>query len=249
MDEMNPRTENILDFLHRFTVEELVGIGVLRGRTLQLRNGSVDPLIELMKEHEVDRLEYPPQSWYLDVSYDFNNPQSTEDATSADQLFNKGNVFNYQNVNINPYYRRAPSNDNAEPDGDFDDVYVERNSTSFSLEKDLQTALRQNIQQLESGLEIIDSGKERTVEGGRIDITAKDDDSNFVAIELKAGTAQPESIAQLLAYMSSLSEEEGVPVRGILVAHAFHSRVILAARAVPKLQLKSYSYRFDFEDR
>ena len=65
MNETNPRTENILDFLHRFTIEELVDIGVLRGNTLQLRNGSVDPLIELMKEHEVNRLEYPPQDWVL----------------------------------------------------------------------------------------------------------------------------------------------------------------------------------------
>ena len=124
----------------------------------------------------------------------------------------------------------------------------EAEAITFKLERDLQSALRQNVEQLESGLIIIDGGSERTVEAGQIDITAEDGGGKVVAIELKAGRANPESITQTLAYMTSLAEEEDKPVRGILLAADFHPRVILAAKAVPNLQLKKYSFRFSFED-
>src|SRR5437868_12272144 len=48
--------------------------------------------------------------------------------------------------------------------------------TSFGLERDLQAALRRNMEQLEPGLTITDGGKEKPVTSGRVDITAKDKD-------------------------------------------------------------------------
>jgi hypothetical protein len=57
---------------------------------------------------------------------------------------------------------------------------------TFGLERDLQTALRKNIEQLEHGLKIIDGGKEQRVAAGYIDITAEDEHGNTVVIELKA---------------------------------------------------------------
>jgi len=111
----------------------------------------------------------------------------------------------------------------------------------------LQVALRANIEQLESGLRIIDGGKERVTEEGRIDITAEDKRGNIVVIELKAGGAKPAIVAQVLSYVSEVAESDKKPVRGILVAGGFHKRVILAARAVPNLQLKKYSFLFAFE--
>jgi RecB family endonuclease NucS len=60
--------------------------------------------------------------------------------------------------------------------------------TEFGLERDLQLALRSNINQLEAGLTISDGGKEQIVESGRIDITAKDRDGATVVIELKGGS-------------------------------------------------------------
>jgi RecB family endonuclease NucS len=119
--------------------------------------------------------------------------------------------------------------------------------TTFGLERDLQHALRANIAQLERGLTIIDEGRERSTDAGRIDITAQDKNGTIVIIELKAGTAQPESVAQILSYMGVVSESENRPVRGILVAGEFPSRVVFAARAVPNLVLKRYSFRFSFE--
>ena len=51
-----------------------------------------------------------------------------------------------------------------------------------------------------------------------------------------------------MAYMASLGDEEQRPVRGILVAADFHNKVLLAAQVAPNLQLKTYSYKFTFED-
>jgi len=100
---------------------------------------------------------------------------------------------------------------------------------TFGLEKDLQVALRANIQQLEDGLNIIDGGKERSTKAGRIDITSQDSQGSIVVIELKAGRATSGVVAQVLSYMRVVAEEDQKPVRGIIVAGDFNDRVILAA--------------------
>jgi RecB family endonuclease NucS len=119
--------------------------------------------------------------------------------------------------------------------------------TTFGLERDLQSALRSNIEQLEGGLKITDGGKELEIDAGRIDITAEVAQGATVVLELKAGTASPDSVAQILGYMGSLQEKRQGPVRGILVAGDFHPRVIFAARAVPNLKLMKYSFKFTFD--
>lgn len=124
----------------------------------------------------------------------------------------------------------------------------EAEEITFGLERDLQNALRGNIEQLEVGLRIADHGRERTVEAGRIDITAVDNRDTRVIIELKAGLAGPSVVAQTLAYMGSVAAEDGRPVRGIIVAGDFHKKVILASRATPNLQLRKYSIQFKFEN-
>jgi hypothetical protein len=117
----------------------------------------------------------------------------------------------------------------------------------FKLEQDLQNALRANIAQLEAGLTIEDGGKEYKVHAGFIDILAKDKSDGWVVIELKAGDAKPESIAQILSYMSCVAEEKNGQARGILIASDFVPRVRLAARAVPTLALQRYRFNFSFE--
>jgi len=124
---------------------------------------------------------------------------------------------------------------------------IDAMETTFGLERDLQKALRSNIKQFEQGLKIIDEEKELTTEAGRIDITAKDQQGAIVVIELKAGAANPDCVAQILSYMGALSEKGQKHIRGILVAGDFHPRVVFAARAEPNLQLKKYTFRFSFE--
>lgn len=119
---------------------------------------------------------------------------------------------------------------------------------TFRLERDLQSALRLNIEQLETGLRIVDGGKERTTGAGRIDIVAEDRDGNVAVIELKAGQANSRVIAQVLAYMSSVADEDRKSVRGIIVAEGFSDHVVLAAKAVPNLDLRKYTYQFTFSE-
>lgn len=137
--------------------------------------------------------------------------------------------------------------DDSESEESEDEEEIEAEEITFGLERDLQFALRTNIQQLEAGLKVIDGGKERVTEAGRIDITAVDIKDNVVIIELKAGTAMPQVITQVLAYMGAIAETDKKPVRGILVAGDFHKRVILATRAIPNLELRKYSFQFTFE--
>jgi RecB family endonuclease NucS len=94
---------------------------------------------------------------------------------------------------------------------------------------------------------ILDGGKERATEAGRVDILARDLDGVIVVIELKAGAAAPDALTQLLAYMGVIQQEESAPVRGILVAGDFHHRVVYAAQAVPNVSLRRYRFKFTFE--
>jgi len=230
--------ENIRDFLLRFTEEELAERGILRGQTRILQQTSVHPLIALMKEHNVQKLECLDCTWFLDDEGNFSNPNT----------YDPNSVFDYQNLHFTPYFRAHRLTGVAEPGDEIETLITEASTVTFGLERDLHTALRANIEQLEPGLKIVDGGTERTVAAGRIDITAEDKDGNLVVIELKAGPANPDSLTQILSYMAALEAEEQKRVRGILVAGNFHDRVVWAARKVPDLQLKQYSFSFSFSD-
>lgn len=115
----------------------------------------------------------------------------------------------------------------------------------FGLERDLQHALRANLDQLENGLKAIDGGKEMQTEIGRIDITAEDKDGNIVVIELKSDIADEGSITQIQSYMGALRKIYKRTIRGILVARTFPTKVELAAQ-VSNITLVKYGYQFTF---
>lgn len=91
---------------------------------------------------------------------------------------------------------------------------------------------------------IVDNGSQRITEVGRIDIAARDNSGRLVAVELKAGPARPDAITQLPACMGESGEND---VRGILVAGGFRRNVVLAARVIPDLTLRRYTFEFRFE--
>ena len=247
---------DIREFLQKYSADDLATRGILRGQTLLLNARSVNPLINLMVEQGITILEAKELGWYITSSGEFVNHGSSEFTEgNIEDLENPGNVFNFQNIHINPYYIRWKSDTGREgstenydaPSGVVPNIF-EASEIRFGLERDLQRALRESIAQLESGLAITDGGSEKTVEAGRIDITAEDGNGNITVIELKAGTAQPDAIAQLLAYMGTIENPDSKPVRGILVANDFAPRVIQAAKAVPSISLKAYSFQFNFRD-
>jgi hypothetical protein len=122
---------------------------------------------------------------------------------------------------------------------------VEAFDAKIGLERDLQRALRANIDQLERGLKIIDGGKEKIVPSGRIDIVAEDSTGTTVVIELKVGTAERDAIAQVLSYIGDISESTQ-KVRGIVVAGDFALPAISAARIIPQIRLLKYAHKFSF---
>jgi hypothetical protein len=164
----------------------------------------------------------------------------------------RNNLQSYKNAAVR-YWKFLKENgiqsrtlENPSPKGlapSIEDDFIQQ---SFSLERDMQAALRRNIKSLDSSLRIIDGGDERAVNSGLIDITCENDEA-LVVVELKAGKADSRAIGQILGYMGDLYEEEGgKPVRGILVAHDFDRRIKAAARVVPTLTLKKYSIEFRF---
>ena len=119
----------------------------------------------------------------------------------------------------------------------------------FSFERDMQSALRNNISQLGNDLKIIDEGSERSVRSGFIDITCEDKQGYLVVVELKAGKADGKAIGQILGYMGDLAEEDEQEVAGILVAQEFDKRARAGARMVPNLKLVNYAISFKFTEQ
>lgn len=255
---MNENVRDAKEFLFEQGIKTLLEDreqrgSVLRrnGAKLQLRRESVDPLLGLMSDKQVTRLEdsnSPIQGWYLDSNRNYRNrnlgkgnKRNVPPEGRIQELNNPGDIFFGQNTRkgINPFY-----NSNG-PDDQQESGYV-REKPQFSKESVLQQVLRYDIEQLELGLTVADGGAEQTVRSGRPDITARDGDGNLVAIELKKGAAN--SLTQLESYMVSIATPQG-KVRGILVAHAFNNHVKVAAEDKPNIALKAYSIRLTFEDR
>ncbi len=119
----------------------------------------------------------------------------------------------------------------------------------FEVERHLQAELRREIDQLETGLSIIDGGTERNVESGFIDILARDASGAMVVIELKSGLAKRDALGQITGYMGDLiAEEPDTHVRGILVAADFDKSCQSGVRAIPTLTLKRYRFSFTFAE-
>jgi hypothetical protein len=116
--------------------------------------------------------------------------------------------------------------------------------TAIGLERDLQRALHDNIDQLDPRLRVI--GKEHVVASGRIDLLCEDDDDGLVPIEIKAGECDHTAVAQLLSYIGDLIATGRRVRRGLIIAHSFTPRTRAAIRAVPLVELCCYGHQFTF---
>ncbi len=115
------------------------------------------------------------------------------------------------------------------------------------LERYLHSYLITEVDEIESGLHLVENGEDYQTEVGKIDLLARDAENKLVVIELKTGTAQDGEIGQLLGYMGCLSGFES-DVRGILVASDFDSRVVCAAKALPSVKLVKYQPSFVMQE-
>jgi len=121
--------------------------------------------------------------------------------------------------------------------------------TTLSIERDLQTFLCSNLEQIELGLKIFKNGKEFDTDIGRIDILAIDKKGDLVVIELKAGKAKDNALGQLLGYMGFVSSNiaKGKGVRGCIIASDFDDRLKYAVKNLDNVRLKAYKVNFTFE--
>ena len=118
--------------------------------------------------------------------------------------------------------------------------------TLFQLEREMQAAVRKQLNKLEAGLVEEDGGGEMVVSTGKIDIVARDKQQKLVAIELKAGLCPAGAIEQVLGYAEALSSERNEPVRAYLIAGEFSDRARAAAKRVRDLELRTYEFDVKF---
>ena len=130
---------------------------------------------------------------------------------------------------------------------DVDEEITGSIDTQVSLESDLQQYLASRVEEIESGLKVIEGGIEYKTEAGRIDILTQDTAGDFVIIELKAGKAKDAALGQLLGYIGCLSQDKNSKVRGILIASNFDQRVVFAAKALSHIKLVKYALSFKLE--
>ncbi len=116
----------------------------------------------------------------------------------------------------------------------------------FNLEREMQQAVRKQLEELEPGLTVVDGGNERSVATGKIDIVARDANGCLTVIELKAGLCPSSALEQVLGYADALAEEENEPVRAFLIAGEFSDRTRAAARRTVELSLRTYEFSMKF---
>ena len=100
---------DVREFLKRFSADVLENRGILipdSQYTYLLRAPSVRPLINLMKESNVERLVCERRRWFLAADGTFANPGSRGDPRQGmvEELRNPGNAFMGQNRHINPFF-------------------------------------------------------------------------------------------------------------------------------------------------
>jgi len=111
--------------------------------------------------------------------------------------------------------------------------YGSGDGTFFLLERGLEEAVKQNLEQI--GLQLAeDNIAEQCVmgnEAGRSDLICKDKDDNYVVVELKRD-ASDIAVGQICRYMGWIKEtllNEGQSVSGIIIACSYDEQLRLAA--------------------
>jgi predicted ATPase len=106
------KSADITDFLLKFTVDDLRKKNILDYPRNMLTYHSIEPLISLMKDHNIDTLT-SSGGWYLTSSGYFNNDFSTGDTCgNIDKLINEKiisfkDVIKDQNKYLNPFYKNS----------------------------------------------------------------------------------------------------------------------------------------------
>lgn len=117
----------------------------------------------------------------------------------------------------------------------------------FAYERDLQSYLAKNLDQIEPGLTLYEDELSRGVEypagRRRIDILAQDKNGALVVIELKVARSYDRVVGQILNYVSWVREnlaDPGQKVRGIIIGRKITEDLQLACLFISDLTLMEY---------
>ena len=89
-------------------------------------------------------------------------------------------------------------------------------------EEDLRTRIRDDPSLVEAGFEPLST--ERETAAGPVDVFGRDAEGEPVVVELKRRRVGPSAVRQLQGYVDAVGREEGVEVRGVLVAPSVTDR-------------------------
>lgn len=116
----------------------------------------------------------------------------------------------------------------------------------------IQLIAQKKIHKLESNLKVLDTLSKVSGEygyAGEIDILAKDNESNYVIIELKEGRAPKEIWSQIFSYdyiiWKRFAEIENVGIRSFLICKELEKKTIFAYKFLKNIlenNLKSFKY-------
>ena len=153
-------------------------------------------------------------------------------------------------LQIKTQYEEFLAGHTPEPDeqGDADP----KETLEFALEAHLRDFLARNLDRIEAGLRLYNSGGrtgiEFPVDGGRIDLFAVDRAEKFVVIELKLSQGRNKTLGQLLYYMGWVDQHLGNgPCRGIIIASEITEALSVPVARVPGVQLAKYRMSFAIE--
>ena len=141
---------------------------------------------------------------------------------------------------------------NADQEGttseDEDEGEIVTEENEFAYENDLRNYLVRNLSVIEKGLKIYEAqdkttGEEFFVPGTsrRIDILAKDKESNLVVIELKVSRGYEKVVGQTLYYQSMIKTHfNQQKVRAIIIAREITPELKAATQFLPDFELFEY---------
>lgn len=145
--------------------------------------------------------------------------------------------------------RKIPndSDERTEVEKDDDDQGGFGADREFAYERDLQSYLAKNLEQIEPGLTLFEdelsSGIEYPAGRRKIDILAQDKNGGLVVIELKVARSYDRVVGQLLNYVSWVKEnlaDPGQRVRGIIIGRKITEDLQLACLYISDLTLMEY---------
>lgn len=133
-----------------------------------------------------------------------------------------------------------------------EELSTEEDPLNFSYERDLQSALISEVRDLFPNYKIFGNGTEGieySIGGKRIDVLLEDmDESELLAIELKAGKADFKVFGQISMYLGLLSKKyPNRVIKGIVIAGSIDDSLKNACSITDKVEILTYRVKLELE--